>query len=89
MTRIGDPPIKDPPVLNTGLFSVPWIQWLQEAKKLISGGRPFPLQSFTLATIPLAAEFPQCVIYVSDAVGGPIPVYSDGAAWRLFDGSPL
>ena len=89
MTRISNPPIKDPPILETNLFSVPWVQWFQEARKLLSGGRPFPLQSFTMLTLPLAVEFPECIVYVSDAPGGPIPAYSDGVQWLRFDGTPL
>jgi len=86
MSRLGNPPIKQAPVIKeTGLFSVPWVQWLQEAQKLLSGGRPFPLQSFTVATLPLAADFPECLVYVSDAAGGAIPAFSDSVDWRRVD----
>ncbi len=85
MSRIGSAPIKQQPILKTGLFSVPWIQWFQEAYKLISGNRPFPLQSYLVADLPDAADWPFCLIYVSDAATGAIPAFSDGTDWRRVD----
>ncbi len=47
--------------------------------------RASALPSFTVATLPSAADNPQMLIYVSDAAGGAIPAFSDGADWRRVD----
>jgi hypothetical protein len=49
------------------------------------GERVSALPSFTVATLPSAADNPQMLIYVSDAATGAIPAFSDGTDWRRVD----
>lgn len=44
----------------------------------------FRHRSYTRATVPSASAYARCTIYVSDAVGGASPAWSDGAAWTSF-----
>lgn len=39
-------------------------------------------QSYTVATLPSAASFAGCMIYVSDETGGATVAFSDGTNWR-------
>lgn len=41
-----------------------------------------PLPSYTVATLPSAANNPRALIYVSNESGGATVAFSDGAAWR-------
>jgi len=41
-----------------------------------------PLPSYTVATVPSAASNARKFIYVSNEVGGAVPAFSDGTAWR-------
>lgn len=41
-------------------------------------------RSYTRATVPSASAYARCTIYVSDAVGGASPAWSDGATWTSF-----
>lgn len=42
---------------------------------------PIRLASYTVATVPTAADFPEGVIYVSDESGGAVIAFSDGSNW--------
>ncbi len=42
------------------------------------------VESYTLATLPDATQ-KVTFIYVTDATGGGIPCFNDGANWRRFD----
>jgi len=44
--------------------------------------RASALPSFTVATLPSAADNPQMLIYVSNETGGAVPAFSDGTNWR-------
>jgi hypothetical protein len=44
--------------------------------------RASTLPSFTVATLPSAADNPQMMIYVSNETGGAVPAFSDGTNWR-------
>jgi len=52
-----------------------------------TGAAKFPtsLPSYLVAGMPSAASYTGCMIYVSNAAGGSIPAFSDGAAWRRVD----
>lgn len=41
-----------------------------------------PLPSYTVATLPSAANNPRALIYVSDESGGATVAFSDGTNWR-------
>ena len=44
----------------------------------------FEHRSYTRATVPSASAYARCTIYVSDAVGGASPAWSDGTTWTSF-----
>jgi len=47
---------------------------------------PFQLQSYTVATVPTAASYTGCLIYVSNETGGATVAVSNGTNWvRLQD----
>ena len=39
-------------------------------------------KSFTVATMPTAADYPRGIIYVSDETSGSTLAFSDGTNWR-------
>ena len=41
-----------------------------------------PAPSYTVATLPSAATYARCTIYVSDESGGAVLAFSDGTNWR-------
>jgi hypothetical protein len=43
---------------------------------------PVRLPTYTVSTLPEAATWVNCMIYVSNESGGAVPAFSDGAAWR-------
>jgi hypothetical protein len=49
------------------------------------GERVSALESYTVATLPSAADNPRMMIYVSDAAGSPCMAFSDGTNWKRCD----
>lgn len=47
------------------------------------------LRSYTLSTLPSAQANPRKSIWVSDATGGAVPVYSNGTDWLLYSSDTL
>jgi hypothetical protein len=70
--------IADP---DTGNISQTWATALSRLMDAISG--PIQIRSFTVATMPNPAKYPNSLIYVSDASGGPTVACSDGTHWRI------
>lgn len=58
-------------------------EWESYFKRV--GERVSSLPSFTVASLPSAADNPRMLIYVSDAAGGAIPAFSDAVNWRRVD----
>lgn len=79
------PPFKDVTLTKEGRFVPTWVLWIQEVYRVLSGQRPVQLQSVTVLTLPVAADNTGALIYVSNAMGGAIPAYSDGVNWRRTD----
>ena len=48
---------------------------------------PFQLPSFTVATVPAAASYTGCLIYVSNGTANKRLAVSDGTSWRFPDGA--
>lgn len=46
--------------------------------------QPLQLASYTVATVPSAAGWPNGQIMVSDESGGAVPAFSDGVNWRRY-----
>jgi hypothetical protein len=53
----------------------------------VQAGSPLQLPSFTVATLPAAASYPRCMIYVSDGAANKRLAISDGTSWRWPDGA--
>jgi hypothetical protein len=53
----------------------------------VQAGSPLQLPPYTVATLPPAATYPRCMIYVSDGTANKRLAISDGAAWRWPDGA--
>ncbi|MCE2919462.1 MAG: glycoside hydrolase family 55 protein [Roseomonas sp.] len=53
----------------------------------VQSGSPLQLPSFTVATLPPAATYPRCMIYVADGATNRRFAISDGTSWRWPDGA--
>jgi hypothetical protein len=53
----------------------------------VQAGSPLQLPSFTVATLPPAATYPRCLIYVADGTANKRFAVSDGTSWRWPDGA--
>jgi hypothetical protein len=53
----------------------------------VQSGSPLQLPSFTVATLPPAATYPRCMIYVADGATNRRFAVSDGTSWRWPDGA--
>jgi len=51
--------------------------------------QPLKLQTYVKSALPLASQFAQCQIWVSDEVGGAQPAYSDGTNWRRYSNGAI
>lgn len=49
-------------------------------------GSPVKLPAFTVATLPNANTFTQCIVYVSNGLNNKRLAISDGSNWRWPDG---
>lgn len=76
------PPTNDLTILNTNRFSQTWVRWFQSVQRLLTGKEPITLASYTVASVPNAAEYPNAMIYVSNESGGAVPAFSDSVNWR-------
>jgi len=62
-----------------------WARFFTQIAILL-GANPFPVTSYTLATLPPAADNAGCMVYVSNATGGGVMCYSRGTAnWLRID----
>ena len=53
----------------------------------VQAGSPLQLPPYTVATLPAAASYPRCMIYVSDGAANKRLGISDGTSWRWPDGA--
>lgn len=53
----------------------------------VQAGSPLQLPSYTVATLPPAATYPRCLIYVADGTLNKRFAVSDGTSWRWPDGA--
>jgi hypothetical protein len=61
-----------------------WLAWgtfFEDLWRLLNGLSPVRLQSYLVADLPSASPAGR-MVYVSNASGGAVPAFSDGAAWR-------
>lgn len=76
------PNASEPAVEPGGGLGRRWYEFLDRVVKATNG--PFELRAYTVARLPTppADGF---ILFVSDAGGGAVPVYSRGGVWRRFD----
>lgn len=74
-------PFGTPMTTDHGFTARAWQIWLQNLRNLM-GVKPFPLASYTVATLPAAASYTNHTVYVSDETGGGTIAFSDGTDWR-------
>jgi hypothetical protein len=53
----------------------------------VQAGSPLQLTSYTVATLPAAATYPRCLVYVTDGTANKRLAISDGTSWRWPDGA--
>lgn len=61
-----------------------WLAWsgfFEDLWRLLNGQAPVQLKSFLVADLPSALPAGR-MVYVSNASGGAVVAFSDGAAWR-------
>lgn len=81
-------PADKKPLETDGRFKIEWDSFfsrLLSAVNAVSQNSLVSPKSFTVTTLPDAVENLGRMIYVSDAAGGGIPAFSDGAFWLRVD----
>jgi hypothetical protein len=63
------------------------LQLAPKGTSFVETTMPFRLPTYTLATLPAAATFARCLIYVSDGGANRRFAVSDGTSWRWPDGA--
>ncbi len=78
--KFGDQPqLGDQIVDSDGRITQQHVLFLQEIVRVLE---ILELASYTVATVPAAADHAKTLIYVSDEVGGTTIAFSDGTNWR-------
>ena len=60
---------------------LPWAGFFEDLWRLLNGQAPVQLKSYVVAGLPSASPAGR-MVYVSNASGGAVVAFSDGAAWR-------
>ncbi len=63
------------------------MQFSPKGSAYVETTAPFRLPTYTVATLPSAATFARCMIYVSDGAANKRLAISDGTSWRWPDGA--
>lgn len=79
---LNNPPIQEPIANNAGIAPRVWVLFFNQIKRLLDNSNPWQLPSYTVLTVPAAADWEGHIIYVSNESGGKTIAFSDGAAWR-------
>ena len=69
-------------VLEGNRFSRVWWRWVSRVTAVLQGNEPLQIASYTVATLPAAADWPRCIVIVTDEGGGETLAASDGSVWR-------
>lgn len=81
--RLKDTPINEGIISRGGTYlTVSWRLFFDRLEKLLNLSRPWELPSYTVATVPSAADYLGSIIFVSNETGGSTVAYSDGTNWR-------
>jgi hypothetical protein len=84
LSSFQQPPHNGALIDKAGMVQRTWAQWFMKVSQYLGGNVPFPLASYTVATVPAAADYTGHLIYVSNEAGGAQPAFSDGTNWRRF-----
>lgn len=79
---LNNPPIQEPIANNAGMAPRVWVLFFTQIKRLLDNSMPWQLPSYAVSTVPSAADFEGCIIYVSNESGGKTIAFSDGTNWR-------
>jgi hypothetical protein len=75
-------PIQTSVIEKSGKPTREWSLFFVNIAKSLTGGGPFKLASYTVATLPPAADNAASIIYVSNESGGATVAFSDSTNWR-------
>lgn len=79
---LSPPPIQEKTADSMGFFPQTWVKWFSKVYSILAAKEPFLVSSYTVATLPDAAEYLSCVIYITNETGGAVLAFSDGINWR-------
>jgi hypothetical protein len=75
-----------PQIISQGTDTNVALQLSAKGAAAITASNPLQLPGFTVATLPAAATYVRCVVYVSNGTANKRLAISDGTAWRWPDG---
>ncbi len=76
-----------PQIIAQGSDTNVALQLSSKGAAAVTSSNPLQLAGFTVATLPAAATYPRCLIYVSDGTLNKRLAISDGTSWRWPDGA--
>ena len=90
MSRVITSPQPTEAVLTGNLFARLWWGWVSRVTSILQGKEPIRIASYTVATLPPAADWSGGVVIVSNEAGGHTLAVSDGTDWlRVSDGTEV
>lgn len=76
-----------PQILSQGTDSNVALQLSAKGAAAVSCSNPLQIPGYTVATLPAAATYTRCLVYVSDGTANKRLAISDGTNWRFPDGA--
>lgn len=77
-------------VLDGAILARLWFRWVSRVTGILGGREPLKIKAYAVAKLPPAAEWPGCMVLVTDEVGGRTLATSDGTNWlRVSDGTEV
>lgn len=80
--RITSPRPEERAIEQGGTLSRVFSRWVADVSRAVGGQTPHVLPPKTIAQLPAASAWTGGLVYVTDDVGGAVPVFSDGTSWR-------
>lgn len=78
-------PAFDEAISREGIVTKVWYRLFSKISRdmaVLNVGGPLGLTSYTVASVPAAADYTNTIIYVSNETGGATIAFSDGTNWR-------
>jgi len=79
---IKPPPLQENITGISGRAIQTWALWFETLYRALNGSAPLKLSSYTVSTLPSAANYEANITYVSNETGGATIAFSDGTNWR-------